>query len=213
MMQVGRRSRRAPTTGGMCQQHHCQEEQHHCHAARSASRILALSHQGRPAGGAGRGAPRAFLSLGESLHSCFLERSRQQEATHSFAYCSLCMLLRRCACWLRPLGFPLQNIDAQRQQGRQPWGQPTEGLCTTRRAGSACRAHPLGRSHPSTSDSLCLAALLPVMCQQRPVRPKKASASSVPLSWRRRRRSAKSEVTPGVPWRPSTIDDPSCLKL
>ena len=39
-------------------------------------------------------------------------------------------------------GFPLQNIDAQRQQGRQPWGQPTEGLCTPRRAGSVCRAHP-----------------------------------------------------------------------
>ena len=38
-------------------------------------------------------------------------------------------------------GFPLQNIDAQRQQGRQPWGQPTEGLCTPRRAGSVCRAH------------------------------------------------------------------------
>jgi hypothetical protein len=86
---------------------------------------------------------RAFLSLREKLHSCFLERSRQQEATPSFAYCSLCMLLRRCACWLRPLGFPLQNIDAQRQQGRQPWGQPTEGPCTPRRAGSVCRAHPL----------------------------------------------------------------------
>jgi hypothetical protein len=39
-------------------------------------------------------------------------------------------------------GFPVQKIDAQRQQGRQPWGQPTEGLCTTRRAGSAYRAHP-----------------------------------------------------------------------
>jgi hypothetical protein len=30
-------------------------------------------------------ATRAFLSLGEKLHSCFLERSRQQEATPSFA--------------------------------------------------------------------------------------------------------------------------------
>jgi hypothetical protein len=52
---------------------------------------------------------RAFLSLRESLHSCFLERSRQQEATPSFAYCSLCMLLRRCACWRRPLGFPYRT--------------------------------------------------------------------------------------------------------
>jgi hypothetical protein len=34
-------------------------------------------------------AARAFLSLREKLHSCFLERSRQQEATPSFAYCSL----------------------------------------------------------------------------------------------------------------------------
>ena len=59
---------------------------------------------------------------------------------------SLCCCLLHAAASLRALaasaGFPLQNIDAQRQQGRRPWGQPTEGLCTTRRAGSACRAHP-----------------------------------------------------------------------
>jgi hypothetical protein len=56
------------------------------------------------------------------------------------------MLLLHAAASLRALaasaGFPLQNIDAQRQQGRRPWGQPTEGLCTPRRDGSVCRAHP-----------------------------------------------------------------------
>eukprot|EP01047_Picozoa_sp_COSAG01_P032796 COSAG01_NODE_2385_length_7787_cov_62.523023_6_plen_125_part_00 len=116
-------------------------------------------------------ATRAFLSLREKLHSCFLERSRQQEATPSFAYCSLCMLLRRCACWLRPLGFPLQNIDAQRQQGRQPWGQPTGGLCTTRRAGSVCRTHPppvvglyVGRRAGNPSRFMCAHCLHRVVC-------------------------------------------------
>jgi hypothetical protein len=52
---------------------------------------------------------RTSQSLGEIEHSCFLERSQQQEATPSFAYYSMCMLLRRCACWRRPLGFPYRT--------------------------------------------------------------------------------------------------------
>ena len=52
---------------------------------------------------------RVAQSFAPTLHSCFLERSQQQEATPSFAYCSLCMLLRRCACWRRPLGFPYRT--------------------------------------------------------------------------------------------------------
>ena len=87
-------------------------------------------------------ATRTSQSLGEIEHSCFLERSQQQEA-----YPQFCLLQPvHAAASLRMLAasaeFPLQNIDAQRQQGRQPWGQPTEGLCTPRRAGSVYRAHP-----------------------------------------------------------------------
>jgi hypothetical protein len=53
--------------------------------------------------------PRVAQSFAPIEHSCFLERSQQQEATPSFAYYSLCMLLRRCACWRRPLGFPYRT--------------------------------------------------------------------------------------------------------
>jgi hypothetical protein len=68
-------------------------------------------------------------------------------------------------------GFPLQNIDAQRQQGRQPWGQPTEGLCTPRRAGSVCRTHPppevglyAGRRAGNPSRFMCAHCLHRVVC-------------------------------------------------
>eukprot|EP01049_Picozoa_sp_SAG25_P013465 SAG25_NODE_2089_length_1964_cov_13.859517_2_plen_187_part_00 len=118
---------------------------------------------------------RAFLSLRESLHSCFLERSQQHEAYRQF-----CLLQPvHAAASLRMLaasaGFPLQNIDAQRQQGRQPWGQPTEGLCTTHRAGSACRAHPpppaglcAGRRAGNPSLFMCAHGLHRAVCVRCP---------------------------------------------
>jgi hypothetical protein len=48
---------------------------------------IACTHTARPHSALAR---RITQSFAPTLHSCFLERSRQQEATHSFAYCSLC---------------------------------------------------------------------------------------------------------------------------
>jgi hypothetical protein len=54
--------------------------------------------------GGGRPAP---VARSKAVHHnraflFFIERSQQQEATPSFAYCSLCMLLRRCARHVTP---------------------------------------------------------------------------------------------------------------
>jgi hypothetical protein len=90
--------------------------------------------------------PLKSQSCAPKLHSCFLERSRQQEATTSFAYCSLCM---HAAASLRMLAASAGVSPTEHRRAA-----PTRAAAVRATHGGAMHSRPRRQRVPGTSAAI-----------------------------------------------------------